>query len=365
MKIKCKTEKLKNAVTLAEKMSGKNLSLPALQAILIVASGSSLKIRSTNLAVGVEIEIPATITKEGVVLIKGDILSNVVSNLTNSSEITLSLEGENLLIESQGANTVIKCLPQEDFPTLPIVEGETFKVKTEILQEGIRSVYFCCATTEIKPEISSIFIYTDQDNLVFVATDSFRLSEKKIKVKGLPEISKILIPYKNISDFLRVLDLLQGEVLVSFSKNQISISGDGVYFTSRLIDGAFPDYRLIIPKEEKTKVVLMRSELLSTLRLSTVFADKFYQVIFNVNNSKKSIIIQSKNNDVGSSTSAIEAVLDGSDIEVTFNLKYFLDVFQTISSDSISISFTEPNKPIIIKGVSDSSFIYLLMPTNR
>ena len=191
------------------------------------------------------------------------------------------------------------------------------------------------------------------------------MSEKKIKVKGLPEISKILIPYKNISDFLRVLDLLQGEVLVSFSKNQISISGDGVYFTSRLIDGAFPDYRLIIPKEEKTKVVLMRSELLSTLRLSTVFADKFYQVIFNVNNSKKSIIIQSKNNDVGSSTSAIEAVLDGSDIEVTFNLKYFLDVFQTISSDSISISFTEPNKPIIIKGVSDSSFIYLLMPTNR
>ncbi|HRH25031.1 MAG TPA: DNA polymerase III subunit beta [Candidatus Paceibacterota bacterium] len=365
MKIKCKTEKLKNAVALAEKMSGKNLSLPTLQAILIIASGNSLKIRSTNLAVGVEIEVPATITKEGVVLIKGDILSNVVSNLTGSSEITLSLEGENLLIESQGSNTVIKCLPQEDFPTLPVVEGETFKVKTEVLQEGIRSVYFCCATTEIKPEISSIFIYTDQDNLVFVATDSFRLSEKKIKVKGLPEISKILIPYKNISDFLRVLDLLQGEVLVSFSKNQISISGDGVYFTSRLIDGAFPDYRLIIPKEEKTKVVLMRSELLSTLRLSTVFADKFFQVIFSVNNSKKSIIIQSKNNDVGSSTSAIEAVLDGSDIEVTFNLKYFLDVFQTISSDSISISFTEPNKPIIIKGVSDNSFIYLLMPTNR
>lgn len=365
MKIKCKTEKLKNAVALAEKMSGKNLSLPTLQAILIIASGNSLKIRSTNLAVGVEIEVPATITKEGVVLIKGDILSNVVSNLTGSSEISLSLEGENLLIESQGSNTVIKCLPQEDFPTLPVVEGETFKVKTEVLQEGIRSVYFCCATTEIKPEISSIFIYTDQDNLVFVATDSFRLSEKKIKVKGLPEISKILIPYKNISDFLRVLDLLQGEVLVSFSKNQISISGDGVYFTSRLIDGAFPDYRLIIPKEEKTKVVLMRSELLSTLRLSTVFADKFFQVIFSVNNSKKSIIIQSKNNDVGSSTSAIEAVLDGSDIEVTFNLKYFLDVFQTISSDSISISFTEPNKPIIIKGVSDNSFIYLLMPTNR
>ncbi len=365
MKIKCKTEKLKRAVTLAEKMSGKNLALPTLQAILLVASGNSLKIRATNLTVGVEIEVQANISKEGIVLIKGDILSNVVSNMSNSLEINLSLEGENLLIESETSKTVIKCLPQEDFPTLPSVEGETFKIKSELMQEGIRSVYFCCATTEIKPEISSIFIYTEQENLVFVATDSFRLSEKKIKIKGIPEVSKILIPYKNIADFLRVLDLLQGEVVVSFSKNQISISGDGIYFTSRLIDGAFPDYRLIIPKEEKTKVVLMRNELLSTLRLSTVFADKFFQIIFNVSKSTKSIIIQSKNNDVGSSTSSIEAVLEGADIEVSFNLKYFLDVFQTISSDSISISFTEPNKPIIIKGINDNSFIYLLMPTNR
>ena len=365
MRLKCKTEQLKNAIILADKTSGKNLSLPVLQAILIIASGNSIKIRSTNLAVGIEIEILADIYEEGTILIKGDVLSSVTSNIINSSDISLTLSGENLLVEGGGSKTIIKCLPQEDFPTLPIVEGESFEIKSSILQEGIRSVYFCASTTEIKPEIASIFIYTDQDQIVFVATDSFRLAEKRIKIKNIPEISKILIPYKNILDLLRVLDLFSGDLLISFNKNQLSISGGGIYFTTRLIDGAFPDYKLIIPKEEKTKVIIIKQELLSTLRLSTVFADKFFQVVFLVNKKEKKVVIESKNSDIGSSISSIDSVIEGEEIEVSFNLKYFLDVFQSINGDSVCISFTEQNKPIIIKSVSDTTFVYLLMPTNR
>lgn len=365
MKLQCKTEQLKNAVSLAEKMTGKNLTLPTLHAILLVASGKSLKVRSTNLAVGVEIEIPATVEQEGVVLIKGEVLSSVAGNIPPKHDVSLSLEGENLKVTSEGNTTIIKCLPQEDFPTLPLVEGESFEIKSITLQEGIRSVYFCAATTEIKPEIASIFIYTDQDSLVFVATDSFRLAEKRIKVKHIPEISKVLIPYKSIPDILRVLDLFSGDVTIAFNRNQLSLSGGGIYFTTRLIDGAFPDYKMIIPKEEKTKVIVIKSELLSTLRLSTIFADKFFQVTFSVHTSDKKVLIDSKNTDVGSSSSSIEAVIEGESIEVSFNLKYFLDVFQAIIGDSVSISFTEPNRPIIIKAIGDMTFLYLLMPTNR
>jgi DNA polymerase-3 subunit beta len=365
MKLQCKTEQLKNAVSLAEKMTGKNLTLPTLHAILLIASGKSLKIRSTNLAVGIEIEIPAMVEQEGVVLIKGEVLSSVAGNIPPKHDVVLSLEQENLKVSSEGSTTIIKCLPQEDFPTLPLVEGESFEIKGSVLQEGIRSVYFCAATTEIKPEIASIFIYTDQDSLVFVATDSFRLAEKRLKIKHLPEISKILIPYKSIPDILRVIDLFSGDVKIVFNRNQLSISGGGVYFTTRLIDGAFPDYKMIIPKEEKTKVVVIKGELLSTLRLSTIFADKFFQVTFSVQPQQKQVLINSKNTDVGSSSSSIDAVVEGEPIEVSFNLKYFLDVFQALTVDSLSISFTEPNRPIIIKGVGDMAFLYLLMPTNR
>lgn len=365
MKLKCKTEQLKNAVSLAERMTGKNLTLPTLHAILVIATGKTVKIRSTNLAVGVEVEIPASIEQEGTVLIKGEVFASVMSNVSDKYDVSLVLDHENLVVVTDISKTLIKCLPQEEFPTLPIVEGESFDIKSSLIQEGIRSVYFCAANTEIKPEIASIFIYTEQESLVFVATDSFRLAEKRIKTKSTPDISKILIPYKSIVDVLRVLDLFSGDVRISFNRNQLSISGNGVYFTTRLIDGAFPDYKMIVPKEEKTKVVVIKQELLSTLRLSTVFADKFFQVIFSVKPQDKKVVIDSKNTDIGSSLSSIDAVVEGAPIEVSFNLKYFLDVFQTISSDSVSISFTEPNRPIIIKGTQDNSFLYLLMPTNR
>lgn len=365
MNITCTTEKLKNAVSLAERMTGKALTLPTLHAILLIASGNSIKVRSTNLTLGIEIEIPATIEEEGQVLIKGEVLANVCSHLNDASEVRMTLENDNLTIQTPQHTTVIKSLPADDFPTLPVVEGEQVELKTSVLQEGIRSVYFCAAITDIKPEIASIFMYSDDNNLCFVATDSFRLAEKKIQVKGIPEISKILIPFKNIADILRVLDVAPDTIRMTYSRNQIAFFANGLYLTSRLIDGGFPPYQLIIPQETLTKVVLLKQELLNTLRLSTIFADKFFQVSFAIPEDRKNITLSSKNSDVGSSVSIVDAAVEGNPIEVDFNLKYFLDVFQALTGDSLSISFTQPNKPIVIRSVSDNSFLYLLMPTNR
>lgn len=365
MNVECNVEKLKSAVMLADRMTGKNLTLPTLHALLVSASGKSLKIRATNLNVGIDIEVPATVHTEGVILIKGDVLAGVCGHLDGGDTVTLVREGENMLVRTKKAKTLIKCLPNDDFPTLPAVEGDSFMMDAAAFSEGIRSVYFCAATTEIKPEIASVFIYSDAGTMHFVATDSFRLAEKKVRAKAVPDISKILIPFKNVADLLRVLDALSGETRIAFNRNQLSISGGGVYFTSRLIDGAFPDYRLILPKEEETRVVMMKQELLSTLRLSTVFSDKFFQVLFIASPSEKQISIQSKNTDVGSIEASIDAVIEGAGIEVTFNLKYFLDVFQAIQGDSVSLSFTKPNKPILVRSVQDTSFLYLLVPTNR
>jgi DNA polymerase-3 subunit beta len=365
MNITCTTEKLKNAVILAERMTGKTLTLPTLHALLLTATGKSLKIRATNLTLGIEVEIPATIEMEGMVLIKGEVLANVCNHLSDASEVRLTLDHDNLTIQTTQHTTIIKCLSHEEFPTLPVVEGEQIEVKTTHLQEGIRSVYFCAAVTDIKPEIASIFIYSEENTLCFVATDSFRLAEKKIAIKGIPEISKILIPYKNIADILRVLDVAPDTIRITYSRNQIAFFANGLYLTSRLIDGGFPPYQLIIPKETLTKVVLLKQELLNTLRLSTIFADKFFQVSFSIPEDKKAITLSSKNSDVGSSISIVSAAIEGNPIEVDFNLKYFLDVFQALSGDSVAISFTHPNKPIVVQSVSDTSFLYLLMPTNR
>jgi DNA polymerase-3 subunit beta len=365
MKVHCSVEKLKNAVSLADRMTGKNLTLPILHSILLTANGKTIKIRSTNLNVGIEVEIPAVVEIEGTVVIKGDIVASVCNNLPSGTDITLSLENDNLTLQSNKTTTIIKSLPPEEFPALPVVEGESFEIKSAVIQEGIRSVYFAAAVSEIKPEISSIYLYSEEKTLYIVATDSFRLAEKKIVIKNIPDISKILIPYKNIADVLRVLEVCGENVRISYTRNQIAFYGNGIYFTSRLIDGGFPPYQLIIPKEETTKVVVMKQDLINTLKLSTIFADKFFQVVFMIDPLKKQINITSKNSDVGSAFSIIDSVIQGEQIEVVCNLKYFLDVFQSLSGDSVSLSFTKPTKPIVIKSVNDTSFLYLLMPTNR
>ena len=365
MNIQCNVEELKNAISLVERMSGKNLTLPILHSVLISTNKNTLVLRATNLAVGIEVEIPATVTAEGVIAIKGDILINVCNNINQTQDIKIKTDNENIIIEGLKTKTTIKCLSSDEFPQLPVVEGETFQIKNNLLQEGIRSVYFAASVNDIKPEIASIYIYSEDETIYFVATDSFRLAERKIKIKGFPDISKILLPYKNINDILRTLDYIGENIDVSYTRNQISLSCNGVYFTSRLIDGGFPMYQTIIPKEESTKIVVIKQDLINTLRLSTVFADKFFQVILTINPQEKQVTISSKNSDVGSSINMIDSVISGESIEVVFNLKYFLDVFQALPGDSVSISFTKPNKPILVRSVNDKNFLYLLMPTNR
>ena len=192
-----------------------------------------------------------------------------------------------------------------------------------------------------------------------------KLAEKKVKTRDLPEISGILIPYKNISEILRIFGEFKGSLKVCFNKNAISFSSDSIYLTSRVIDGIFPDYGQIIPKESTTTVVVLKQDLLNALKLTNIFSDKFNQVNVKVSPKGKIFELSSNNNDVGENKTQLDAAINGEEVELGFNYKYFLDCFQSITTDSVSIKFAGPTKPIVIGAVSDSSFTYLIMPMNK
>lgn len=369
MKLECSVEKLKNAISQVERITGKNLTLPVLSSVLLIAGNGQLKFRATNLSLGVEIEIPAKIEKEGVIAISGSVLASTFSNFFQNETMELSGEDGNLLIKTKKNKIKLKGQPHDDFPTIPFVEGGVFEVDAKKLVEGIKSVYYSASPSDIKPEISSVFIYSNEDYLVFVATDSFRLAEKKIKIKGLNEINGILIPYKNIPEILRIFGDVNDIVKICFNKNQISFSAKsatfGVYLTSRIIDGVFPDYRQIIPKEFQTEAVLLKQDLLNALKLSNVFSDKFNQINLSIDSKEKVFELSSENSDIGENKTVLDAVLKGENVALSFNHKYFLDCFQSISVDSVSIKLNQPTKPMVVSGSSDSSFLYLIMPMNR
>ncbi len=365
MKLECKIEEIKNKISQVERITGKNLTLPVLSSILLIASGKSLKLRATNLSLGIEVEIPAKIEKEGIVAISGNVLNGIFSNVFQNENVFLENVDGNLLIKTKKSKIKLKGQPHDDFPTIPRVVGTSFDIESKKLTEGIKSVYYSSSVSDIKPEISSVFMRTDEDNLVFVSTDSFRLAEKKVKVKGLPEIPGILIPFKNISEILRVFGESATTLKVCFNKNQISFSSDNVYLTSRVIDGVFPDYRQIIPKTSGTNAVLLKQDLLNALKLSNIFSDKFNQVNLKISPKEKIFELSSANNDIGENKTYLDAALTGENIELGFNYKYFLDCLQSITTDSVSIKFSGAASPLVVSPVSDTSFIYLIMPMNR
>jgi len=365
MKLECGIEKIKNGILQVEKITGKNLTLPILSSILLIAEGKSLKLRATNLSLGVEIEIPAKIEKEGILAVSGGTLAGIFSNIFQNENIYLEGEGGNLLVKTKKSRIKLKGQTPDDFPTIPKVIGKTFEIESKKLIEGIKGVYYSSSVSDIKPEISSVYIYSDGDNLVFVSTDSFRLAEKKIKIKGIEEISGILIPFKNVPEILRIFGEIEDIVSVCFNKNQISFSSDGVYLTSRVIDGVFPDYRQIIPKEFKIESIVLKQDLLNALKLSNIFSDKFNQINLSIKPKEKIFELSSQNNDVGENKTYLDSVVKGEDALLGFNYKYFLDCFQSINTDSISIKLNQASKPMVISGVGDNSFTYLIMPMNR
>lgn len=366
MKVECLLEKLKSVVSQIEKVSGKNLTLPILGSICIQTDESGLIFRATNLNIGAEIRIPAKIIEHGLVAVSASLLAQICSGLSGDTPITLETVNENLVIKTKNSKMTLKSMNAEDFPILPKIENaESFEIPSDQFIQGIKSVAYAAATSDIKPEIASIYIYSKENHLVFVATDAFRLAEKMIPIKNLAQFPEILIPVKNISEIIRILSEYSENITLLIGENQVAFTNSQIYISSRLTGGNYPNYRQIMPTSSKTELIILKADLQNILRSMLVFSDRFNQIDLVVNPSEKSCTITSKNNDTGEGIVNVEAAISGESIETRMNHRYISDSLQSITTDSLSFSFTEANRPMVIKGISDPSFTYLIMPMSR
>ncbi len=365
MNIECVKDKLTEAINSAARFSTKHPTLPVLNTLFCEAKKNNFIIRATNLDVGIEITIPVKVLKEGSVAIPAHIITQTLNNI-QGKQVLWEEKGGNIQISSGSFKTIVKCIPKEDFPTIPaVIKGEEVEIPSKKITEGIESVVYSASVSEIKPELSSVYVYPEQNTLVFVSTDSFRLAEKKISLKGIKDFPGIIIPYKNAMEIARVCGGVSEIIKIVFSKHHISFSSDSFHITSRLIEGTFPDYKQIIPKEEKTRVVVLKQDIIQALKITTVFANKFNQLTLKVKPKEKQFSIDSKNSDVGESFVSLDAAISGEDIELNVSARYFSDCIAHIHQDSITLLFNGPGKPIIVGGAGDTLFTYLVMPMNR
>ncbi|MEK7650802.1 MAG: DNA polymerase III subunit beta [Patescibacteria group bacterium] len=368
MKLECQKEKLKEVIALAERMTGKNLSLPVLARVLLIAEERHLIIRATNLDLGLEWQLPAKVEKTGQVLVNGAVLANFLANIgVVEDKIKLELAGENLSLTSTRHKTVLKVYPAEDFPTLPEIAGTgKLALPASDLLAGLRSVAYAAALNDIKPEIASVYLHTQPGCLLLVATDSFRLAESKISLShSLENKLRLIIPIRNITEIMRVLERLPAQVELIYDQHQLSLKAEQVTLTSRLIDGIFPDYQQLIPTKSATQVTLDKTELLSTLRVANIFTDRLNHVTLKVRPEEQLVEMESRSGEVGEDTSLLPATISGEELIISFNSRYLIEGLQSVMSDKVFLQFNGKTKAIVVTGAGEQAFTYLIMPLNR
>ena len=366
MKIECIIERLAEAVSKAEKITSKNATLPILKCVLLRATKEGLFVTATNLDIGIEIKIPAKVEVEGVVAVPGSTLNSFLNSISSEKTVNVSVEEGNLIVSTLKTNTVIKTFPNDEYPIIPKIETkEGVEMPAESLSEGIKSVWYSSATSSIKPELSSVCVAPEEGTIVFVATDGLRLAEKTIKTKKISDFSTILIPVKNAVEIIRVFEGVKENLKIIIEQNQIAVSYEDVYLISRIVEGNFPNYKSIIPKEFMSEVTVLKQDLVNCFKTTSVFSDTFNHTKFIVHAEEKSIEIITKNNNVGESSTTIPAAIVGDSMDINFNYKYIMDALVSINSDSLTMSFSGVNKPMIMKSVGEADFLYLLMPMNK
>lgn len=363
MKFECKGNVFIKAVQQVSRARSKIQSQNQLQDIHLEVTNHLLSLRATNLELFCEKSIPVKGIVNGACLLQGETLLRIISTFT-SNDITFNceiVEGVFTITTEKGV-IEIKTTPYEDFPTLPSQGDQVGVLTQQSLITLLRDVSFCSATTDIKPEISSVFLYTKDDLIYSVATDSYRLAEKTITNDKDLDFS-FLIPQKHIGEILQILNEEEGDILLSKNQSILTLTGQTVALSIHTITGHFPDYQQLFPKEFTTTVSLSKEELQKALLLTTFFNEQYSQVECIFTNNK--CTLHSKNEKVGQVTHTINATIEGEDIDVKYNNKFFLEVLPHIEGDSLTCYFTTPNKPVFIKGKQDITFTYLLMPLNR
>ncbi len=364
-------KELKKGLSFTEKITGKNLTLPILNNLLIEALPNFLKISSTDLEVGIEWWGHCKTEKEGSIAVPAKFISQLVGVLPEE-KIDIKTKGNTLLIEGKNIKTQIKGFSSDEFPIIPkFLKDIYIEMDGKKLKDGLISVVDMVSTSQVKPEISGVYFSFNKGSIKLVATDSFRLAEKTIKddFKNLFEKEiNFILPQKTTRELINILPEEEGEkIRIYFSESQVMFetflpnsTHPEINLVSRQIDGEYPSYEEIIPKTSKTKIILNKDEFVKQIKMAGLFGGKTNEVLIKV--GENNIEIKSQDDEIGESELSMSAITEGDEVKVSFNYHFILDALTNIKSSEISFEMQGNDRPALIKPVGDASYLYVVMP---
>jgi len=369
MKIICLQENFKKGLNIVQNITGKNLTLPILNNILLNAEKKQLKLSTTDLEMAIISKIPCKIEKEGNITLPAKTLVNFINNLPNK-KIEINLKDNIIHLKCENYKSSINGLNAKDFPIIPKIKNNPIlEISSLKFKDGLEQIINFVSFSDIRPEISGIFLDWGLDKKIkFVATDSFRLGEKLVGLKNnrirKDDLSSIILPYKTAQELIRIISNQEEEgiVQISIENNQILFNLSETQVISRIIEGNYPRYQQLIPQQFETTVLIKREELVKAIKISSFFSSKINDVRLRINTKKSLIEVFAQDIELGENLSELKAEIQGKDLEIIFNYKYILDGLNSINTEKAILRFNGETSPGIIKPEKETDFTYIVMP---
>lgn len=356
----------KDGLSAVGRIAGENLQLPILKNILLETLENKIVLTATNLEIAIKFIISGKVIENGSIAVPVGVISNIISNIP-SERLNIETRKNILEIKTDNYQATINSSPSDEFPLVPKIKNHDsfIEIDSGALKDAMVQVTAASQFSDLRPELSSVFFDYSVDSLKLVATDSSRLAEKSFSGGQLSSTRSdpfsFLLPLQSAHELMRIIGD-EGKIKIYHDKNQVLFETEQWELFSRLMEGAFPDYKQVIPKKYNAQITVSKEEFANSLKLSGIFSAKSNEIKIKIAEGRKAIEISSSDQSLGENSYILPAKIEGTAKELFFNWKYLSDGLKALKSEEIFFGANDDNKPAVVRSPKDTSYFYLVMP---
>ena len=363
MKLALQREDLLKPLTQIIGVVERRQTLPVLGNVLIQSGPEGLRLTATDLEVELVAESPIEGLERGETTLPARKLHEICRALPENSALRIEIDGDRATVRCGRSRFTLSTLPAADFPRLEdFQEATAIELPARQLRTLIERTHFAMAHQDVRYYLNGLLLELRPDRLVAVATDGHRLALAEIPMEtGIADVQQVIIPRKGVQELLRLLESEDTPLRLQLASNHIRISSQGLQFTSKLIDGRFPDYRRVIPQENDKTLVADRESLRQSLGRTSILSNEKYRGI-RLSLTPGSLKILAHNPEQEEAEEEIGVEFEGGKLDIGFNVTYLLDALNALEGEKVRIDLSDPNSSCLIRDASGDSGEYVVMP---
>ena len=337
-------------------------TMPILSNVLLVARGGELSITATDLEVELVAHAEVDVETGGEITVAGRKLLDICKALPDGAAVSVSLSGEKLMVRSGRSKFSLATLPAAEFPTVEDIKSEqTITVPQNVLAGLIEKTHFSMAQQDVRYYLNGMLLETGGKYLRAVATDGHRLALSQAELDGgdLSE-QQVIVPRKGVLELQRLMSG-EGDLDIQLGANHVRIQLDGIRFTSKLIDGRFPEYERVIPQESTNQLSADKGVIRSALQRTAILSNEKYRGIRLVIRDS-GVVLQAHNPEQEEAEEEVEVEYSGDDIEIGFNVNYLLDAIGAVNGETVTLSVVDSNSSCLVREPENDNNKFVVMP---